>query len=282
MDMTTHPIDIQTKLMTVRLGCSFSFGRVTDKTITNEVNHDKGTDALVTKKALFPKESGKHLRLLQSTLNEFYAYHKKVTMEGVNEGERLLPVVFYLDYEQEFGAYQVLVDEAFAEVVAHWDEDIKLAEPLLNEAFNLNDYPPKEDLRRYLNFHKRYLPLPTAGPLLDAVGSCIQADVDGFMKQAMESALADVNSRMKAGLQRMVDQLSNPKGKVFDSLTENLAELIAFIPSFNVTEDHSLNLLVDEVKTRLLCVGPDDLRKNQDVRKATADAAFDILRRMGG
>jgi len=276
----TPQVVLQEKLIAVRLNCSYSFGRVTDRKINAEIAADKGTDAVTARKVLFPKESGKYLRALTATLATFYAYHKKVTMEGINDGERLLPVVFYPDYMHEFGAYEVLVKESFEEFKANYQNSLLQAPNELKGAYNANDYPREEDLHRHLNFHLRTLPLPVATPLLTAVGSSIQSDVDGYLNDAMKSALTDVNCRVKDALQRMVDVLSNPKGRVHDTMVESLAELVSFIPSFNITADDSLNLLAEEVKTRLL-VPTEVLRTDVVARQATADAAFDILRRMG-
>lgn len=267
--------------MAVRLNCSFSFGRVTDKSITRETNASKNTHALLVRKELLPGVAGKNLRALQGVLNAFYLYHRKVTMSSVNEGERLLPVVFYFDYMQEYGQYQALIKTAFETFEQSYDNDVLMAQQSLDAAFNAADYPPASDLPRFLNFKVKTLPLPVGDTLLAAVGSSIQSDVDAYLGEAVQEALQDVNERFKAALQRMVKQLSDPKGKVYDSLIESLAELCAFVPNFNVTADDSLTLLTEEVKSKLLGVKPDDLRHDAGVRQATADAAAEILRKMG-
>lgn len=273
-------IVIQEKVMVARLNCSFSFGRVTDKIITDEVSRNKRAKGVVVRKELFPGPSGKYLRELQATLAQFYGYHTKVTMDSLNDGERLLPVIFYPDYMREYGVYQVMVPEAYQEFEDHYDESVKLAPGELNDAFNPTDYPPKEDMRRRLNFHLRTYALPTATPLLNALGESIQADHDSYVEDAMKAALTDVNKRVKESLQRMIDVLANPKGRVHDSMMESIKELVSFIPSFNITADDSLNLLAEEVTARLI-VDPDDLRKDPVIRQQTAEAAFEILRRMG-
>lgn len=276
-----NPIKIQEKLMAVRLNCSYSFGRITDRQITAETNVSKQTRALLVRKELLPQDAGKNLRNLQGVLNSFYIYHKKVTMSSANEGERLLPVVFYFDYMSEYGRYQTLVREAYDVFELDYPGAILTAQQALGAAFNAADYPPQSDLRRYLNFRVTTLPLPEAGTLLTAVGASIEADVEGYLNEAVGQALKDVNERMRTALQRMVKQLSDPKGKVYDSLTESLAELCSFIPSFNVVADDSLNLLAEEVKVKLLGVGSDALRHDEVKRRETADAAAEILRRMG-
>ena len=120
----TNQVNIAEKLMVVRLNCSFSFGRITDRPLTSQVNHANKTHALQVKKDLFPADAGTTLRALHAVLSTFYAYHKRVTMSSVNEGERLMPVAFYLDYMNEFGTYKVLVEEAYDSFCSSYDQSI--------------------------------------------------------------------------------------------------------------------------------------------------------------
>lgn len=276
-----NQVNIAEKLMVVRLNCSFSFGRITDKPLTSQVNHDNKTHALQVKKDLFPADAGKTLRAVHAVLSTFYGYHKRYTMSSVNEGERLLPVAFYMDYMQEFGVYKTLVQEAYEAFVQSYPSCTARAKVLLGPAFCSTDYPPVDDLSAYLKFRVQTLPLPQASTLLSTVGEGIQADVDAFLAEALNQAHADVHERAKKCLERMVEQLSNPKGRIYDSLTSNLLELVSFIPEFNVTDDDSLKLLADEIKTQLLTTNVEVLRNSPDKRAETAAKAAEILRRMG-
>jgi hypothetical protein len=277
----TNQVNIAEKLMVVRLNCSFSFGRITDRPLTSQVNHANKTHALQVKKELFPADAGKTLRALHSVLSAFYAYHKRVTMSAVNEGERLMPVAFYLDYMNEFGVYKVLVQEAYENFVQSYAGSTARAKSLLGPAFNAADYPAVDTLDSYLKFKVQTLPLPQASTLLTTVGDSIQSDVDAFLAEAVQQANADVFKRAQKCLQRMVEQLSDPKGRLFDTLTGNLVELVSFIPEFNVTVDDSLKLLADEIKTQLLTKNVETLRNDPIARQDVAAKAAEILRKMG-
>lgn len=277
--MTTSQINIAEKLMTIRLNCSFSFGSTTDRQITAETNATKGTHALRVRKDLFPGASGTDLRNLHGVLQKFYMYHKGVTMESITEGERLLPVAFLLDYEQEFANSKLLVDQSYATFEANYSGNIAAARPLLGAAFNLSDYPPVTELAHYLRFRMLRLPLPNAGVLLNKVGESVQEDVNTFMQEAVKAAFADVHGRAKELLENMVKVLHNPSGRVHDTLLGKLVELVAYIPEFNVTQDDSLTLLAEEIKTRLLIYNTASLQ-DKSLRSTVADQAMEILRKM--
>ncbi len=280
----SNKVAIHEKLMAVRLNCSFGLAnRITDKQITAETNAAKETDNLQVKKELFPGDAGKHLKALQSTLAEFYQYHAKVTMSSVNRGEVLLPVAFYLDYMKEFSTYDAKVEEKFEEFESNYDQCVQQVaqHPKWGKTFNAADYPDKDELHKYLKFKVQTLPLPQADTLLNVIGESVQADVDAYLDEAMSQALADVNTRIKTSLQRMVEQLSDPKKKVYDSLTASMLELVSYVPSFNVVEDDSLNLLAQEIKDKLLVHSTDTLRHDVVARRNVAAEAADILKRMG-
>lgn len=274
-------VNIAEKLMACRLSCSYSFGRVTDRQITRETNQMKQTHSLLVRKELLPGPSGAELKALQATLAQFYQYYKKITMTSVSDGERLLPVVFYLDFMTEFGVYDALVNDKFDAFYNAYPQAVQTAQPLLGAAYNAADYPKQEELRRTLNFRVLTLPLPDAGTLLNAVGESVQADVDAFLGEAMQAAFADVNQRIRDKLQGINDVLSNPKGRIHDSLIDGLMELVAFIPEFNVTGDDSLALLAEEIKARILTQSVSTLREDKAVRLDVAAQAAEILRRMG-
>ncbi len=279
-DAVQPQVNLAEKLMVVRLNCSYSFSYVTDKQITDETNANKQTHALRVTKERFPKESGEKLRVLQNALTTFYQYHKKVTMSSVNDGERLLPVAFYMDYSNEFKDADVKVQAAFQDFVADYDNAILKAQPLLGAAFNLADYPPKTELHKMLNFRKQILPLPDTNRLLDVVGESVQADVNSFISEAVGAAYADVRKRVKLTLENVAKVMSNPKGRVHDSLFSNLIDLVAYLPEFNVDGSTELADLTNDIKDKLLVFNAAQMA-DRSQRTAVADATNEILRKMG-
>lgn len=273
-------VNLAEKLMVVRLNCSYSFSYVTDRKITDETNTNKHTKALRVQKERFPKESGDKLRALQNALISFYQYHKKVTMSSASDGERLLPVAFYLDYTNEFNDADVKVKQAYQDFEDDYDNAILKAQPLLGDAFSPTDYPPKSELPKLLNFRKQILPLPDGSTLLSVIGESVQSDVDTYINEAVTTAYADVRDRVKKTLENVSKVMSNPNGRVHDSLFSNLIDLVAYLPEFNVDGSSDLTELTEDIKSKLLVFNAGQM-KDRSQRSSVADATNEILRKMG-
>jgi len=52
------------------------------------------------------------------------------------------------------------------------------------------------------------------------------------------------------------------------------------LPRLNIAQDSTLDSFVQEVKHRLCEHSPEELRRDQNVRESTAQAAADIMSRM--
>lgn len=78
----------------------------------------------------------------------------------------------------------------------------------------------------------------------------------------------------------MVERLRNPESVFRDSLVRNVVELVEMLPKLNIAQDGNLDSFVREVKQRLCEHSPDELRRDQNVRESTAEAAADIMARM--
>jgi hypothetical protein len=275
-------VAIHEKLMEVRLQCSFGVvNRTTDKQLTVEANEANDTEELEVKKKRFPGKTNPYLLALQSALADFRQYHYRVTMAGGLRGTALLPVAFLLDYRAEVVKHETIIEGKLQEFIDNYDYCIQQVQnhPKYGKTFNPADYVDKDDLPGLLKF--RALTLPLHGDSrLSALDASVQADVDTYLSEAVAEGLKDVNLRIKEGLERMVKQLGNPKGKIYDTLLTSMVELMDCVPTFNVTEEDSLTLLAEEIKGKLLTHNTDALH-DPAVRVNVAQQAAEILRRMG-
>lgn len=102
----------------------------------------------------------------------------------------------------------------------------------------------------------------------------MQKNQDEAMQKIMQQAHAKLWADVLAPVKNLVEQLSKPKPKVYDSLVGNIISVIDLIPAYNEShQDANLTALAAEVKAKLSEIKPEDLRTDDEVKAAAlADA----------
>jgi hypothetical protein len=108
----------------------------------------------------------------------------------------------------------------------------------------------------------------------------LQDDVSSRLKQAQAVATRDVWERLFARVEHIARQLSNPKGRIHDSLIDHARELCNLLPRLNINDDPNLETMRQEVEAKLASQHPDSLRANLTLRQDTAEQAQDIMDKM--
>jgi hypothetical protein len=272
--------ELHDKAVIVRLNCSFSWGTITDKEITEETNTNKGAvmGAMHVRKNLMPAAAGMHVKLVQQILSKFYQYHVSKTFSTSTTGDRLMPTAFHFDYMEKFGETQAAGANALAALEAGYDNAVLQARSLLGSSFNPDDYPPVEDIGRYYLFQYQFLPVPSGQAILKAMGASVAADVDTYVGHIMTTAAADAKKRLREAVERVQESCSKPKARIYDSMTEAIDELLGTLAG--LTMDQELQKMVKDVRQNLTGFEPKDLRDSAGARTAAALAAADIIRRM--
>jgi len=277
------PVTLHEKVVEVQLTCSFSWGNTTDNAISGEVNTAKHSgDALRVRKTLMPKDSGTRVKALQTALGDFYTWHKDNTMSTPTKGRRLLPVSSHFIYMEKFADARATAQSALNDLIDHYDDDVAAAKGLLQGAFKAEDYPPATEINRYFNCDVRFFPLPTGDRILGVLGKEVAADVDEYVKSMGKMAVDDAKSKLQKVVASMVERLSDPKAVFRDSLTSNMDELLDILPAMNVTDDAEFAAIIKDAQSTLKGWSPEHLRKNPKSRSQVANAAADILKKLGG
>lgn len=277
--MSTYNGKIQDKAVLVVLGCSFSWGTVTDKQITDETNDNKGAvrGALRVRKTLLPQASGVYVQALQSSLGEFYRWHGIKTFSTPKIGERVMPVAYHMEYEQRFAQTEATNQAALKALVDGYDDAVNLARSLLGSSFKDTDYPPAEEIPQYYKFSHRFLPVPTGDAILNALGAGVAADVDSYLDEIMKCAAKDAKKRLRDAVERMAKQKD---GKIFDSTSDLITQLANDLPEIaGLAGDAELDALVAEVKGTLSGYDGDTFRSNDALRTEVGLAADAILKK---
>lgn len=279
-------VKIQDKATIVVLNCAFSWGNVTDKEITDETTTAKGATrgSLRVRKTLLPQASGMYVDALRTTLGSFYrGVHERKTYSTLIEGQRVMPVAFYFDYMQAFGEAKAKINAAMDALVTGYPAAVVQAQSLLGASFKQDDYPPVEELRQYLKFNVRFLPVPSGDQILNALGDGVAAEVDAYVIDVMAVAAEDAKTRLRKAVARMAENLSKKDGRIFDSMTDSIDELAVELPALaGLADDPELHSMIKEVKDTLAGYNADAFRDDKGLRTTVGAQAMEILKRMGG
>ena len=136
-------------------------------------------------------------------------------------------------------------------------------------------------------------------------------DADDFRSELDEDTVAEIKASLKAGEARVLDgamqntveriveavghmakklaefKPSTGKGVkaegIFrDSLVENIRELAALLPAFNLTNDPRLTVITERIERELCAEDADYLRENDQVRAEVKKSADEIVEAVSG
>lgn len=263
--------------------------RKLDKRVTKEVNdrHGAAADAGRYNKALIAKGA---LEAIVSAANAARASHYLRTLPWLDDGARILPAAGYMAYSSELREHRIAFESAVETFLAGYPDFVADAEGRLNGLFNLADYPAANEIRTRFAFAVRMLPMPVADDFRVAIGdgqaATIRAEIEQATREALDGAMRDAWNRVVDTVGRMVERLNAYKpgadgtraeGIFRDSLVENVRELVALLPSFNLTDDAFLTATVARLEAELCQHTAADLRESDTLRVDTAKAAAAIL-----
>jgi hypothetical protein len=134
------------------------------------------------------------------------------------------------------------------------------------------------------------MPLPDAGDFRVTLGAEEKERIKRQITTAVEASLQVASRDLWQRLYETVSHLAERLGayKVTgegvehpfrDSVVTNLVRLVDVLPKLNVTWDPELERLASQVRDSLL-VDPQELRKSESIRSATAKSASAICDRM--
>lgn len=287
-----------------------------DKRTTGEVQTEKhlAHDSGKWVKNLWPEEA---LKAIKSKVNEARAYHDLVTLpfgckndaDGVDaiSGVGILPADLIAEYGDKMrvfkGQFDKLVEDTFLSNARKW---VDWAEKAHNGTFDPANYPGctiapdgrvqfdeqafKTAMRKKFYIRTEPLPVPNASHFEASIRQLLGTDansVDLRLADAETEAKREVLRRLMAPVKAMAAKLGEPAptGKdspVFrDSLVGNLREIAELAPKLNISGDAAIDGFVKEVRA-LAIADPDTLRKDAEARKAGAESAVDLLKRLEG
>lgn len=260
---------------------------------------DKGaTDALI-QNAGAADDAGRFNKLLipaailapvASAANAARTYHYSRTLPWLDNGARILPSLAFDGYTLAMRGLRLAFDDKVTEFLAEYPAAVHDARKRLGSLFSASDYPDVSELRAAFSVATRILPMPDAGDfraaLSDEQAARVRAEIERTTREAQELAMRDAWDRVREALSRMVEKLRafqpGEPGKraenVFrDSLVENVRDLVAILPAFDLTGSGHMAAIAARMERDLIQHDASELRESPRLREDTAKAAAAIL-----
>lgn len=254
-----------------------------DNQVTAEVKSEKhlGDKSGKWVKALYPAEA---LKPIKTLAGEAARYHDALTLP-FDRGTGILPAALIMEYTEKMrtfkGQIEFHIENHF---LAKRDEWIAWARTQHNGSFDLSLYPEVAELRRKFYFKTEPIPVPDSTHFENTVSSLLGMDaasVDERVADAAKDAQQELLRRMIDPVKNMATVLSSDKPRIFDTLVSNVEEICRLAPALNLSGDPKIDAFVVDMK-KLTAFKPDELREQAPIRKATAVAAEEMLKRLAG
>jgi hypothetical protein len=253
----------------------------TDREVSREVAEDKNASVAAVRvvKNLYPKHLIKPIEEIEAAARRYVDF---VTGETSVRGVNLLPSLLFMPFQEKIGNYRLAFFQAVTVFMQNIADVMMQAEHEQGDMFDRSSYPDLSKLRSRFSFDVAYMPM-TSTVLLDLEEKSLkelQATVEEQQKANAALAMAGVKERLTAAVKRIHTQCSKPDGKIYDTLTGNLKELLEVLPALNFVDDPEFAKLCGNAE-RLL-VSPVAIKTVPGVRESTAATADEILKQMEG
>lgn len=258
--------------------------RTTDREVTREVNTNhsvKDGMAKTTKRLFCPDD----YRGITELINEIrHQHHYKRTLPWLDAGQRILPSSAFLDYAERMRAYREKFDRLVDDFCGTYATRLSNARLALNGMFRAEDYPTVGEIRERFRLDVSYSPVPVSGDFRaegidEAEKAILSAELMRRECEAMQVAA-------KALAERIVEVVSGLKNKVGQQSLDNAEELVALLPSLNLTGDPEIARVTDQLK-RMVASGKTidtngQSRAEKAVKADINQQASEIVDRMAG
>lgn len=215
--------------------------------------------------------------------------HYRLTMPWSDMGLRLLPTAVFADYYKEITAAEQEFHRLVAEFLQEYEWAKAQAQARLGNLFSEDDYPTVEAVASKFRFRHTQTPIPDVDDFRLNIGheaeSALKTQYQNFYTAQIDAAMRDVWQQTYDALMKMSERLDysdkedKATRKIFrDSLVENVRDLLALLPKFNITQDQRLENMRVRLEDAMLGVSADALRDDDDLRLDTKAKVDGILK----
>lgn len=265
-------------------------GRKFDASASDELLRSKNAaaDGGRFNKSLVPQES---LAGVRAAATRIRSIHKRYTLPWSDKGLDILPSANVAAYDSDMTIARRDFESAVESFLAVYPSLVPSAAARLGGLYCEADYPTVEELRSRFGLRIRTLPMPDSRDfrveMSEAQSRMIRAELEEESRQVLESAMRAAWQRVVEVVEPMLDKMKTyqpstgkgdrEKNGFHDSLVEHVRELVALLPSFNLTNDATLASVGARMERELCRHNGSALKQDATLRSDTAKAAEDIL-----
>jgi len=274
-----NTVSIASSAVQIDLNISTWTARKLDRKVSEEIDGAKKTNTRAGNYNKHLLAGTKQLKDIQSLTGEIRNWHLRQTLPWSDNGTRLLPMKNFFKYKEQLTEYQHQFDTKVKQLVEDYPQLISLSAYNLGELFDVNDYPPTEEIESKFNLGYTIIPVPEAGDFRVDIGNDIRQELESqyedAYQQKVETAMSSAWSRLHTTLENMVTKLADPRWneedaknpQVYDSFIGHGMELTSLLTSLNITDDHDLEQARIGLEQALAGVQPDMIKNQPYVRE---------------
>jgi hypothetical protein len=221
---------------------------LTHKKETREVNEKHGTKGV----ARVLTHVCKHplIEELTKLRSAVYAYNDAHTLPTISEGTRLVPAATELEHAKKLSEFKCQFEKLVGDFMPIYPNIKAQAPVFLNGLYDPSMWPDESAVRRRFVFSSNY-------------------GMESWTAASYELAKEDLRDRLRDALKRVAERCASD-GKLYQSVFDNLAAVIAMVP--DITDDTDMVGIAKQAKA-LADQDKNAVVKCEAQRKATASEA---------
>ena len=257
---------------TVVLGVRTSIVGMQRKVSTDEIEAQADKASLNVQKVLMKSKSLDKLKSIRGLVNREVG-RIAVPVSHFRRGTYLLPVQLVELMETRLNKLALDWDRNVGEFMTEYPQVISEARVRLDGLFDPNDYAAVESLRNNFRFEWNYSVAETPQSLQGISKSLFEREQSRAAQQ-WQSAEREIRIALREGFSGLVEHFverltpdEDGKRKVFrSSFVEGFRDFLDTFNGRNLTDDKSLNELVEKAKKVMEGVNVNSLRKDDNIR----------------
>ena len=283
--------NIRSKAMIVKLHMKRWGATKTDVVLGQRVakSQDAKSGTVKTIKMLMPEFNAAFHRL-NNICRFARKEHNSMTLPGMSNGESILTGKMYIRYTTVLSGLRSEFYSAVNVFCETYPEIKRMAPDRMGKMYKETDFPAVNEIAGHYEFIIDHLPMPTIKDWrMDGIGEKelkeMKDEVEEKLKIVYNNCHMEVYSRMAEILGRLSEQAKSYKGGgggggLSQALFDDLKEISDVLPLLNMEDDPVINMIAAKIKSDILPIEPEDIRKNSELRDQIAKLTDGLLEKV--